>query len=411
MRTNGMKAFWLAFWTTMAILAPLLGYTLLQIELAPAPAASSKADVPIATPTAENRLTLLAVSAGAKPAFVLIRLDAPAGTLQLAALPAESVVKNGQQTLTLADCYAAAGPARAAALLSETLGLPIDRYLAATPAVWEEIGAALGTVRVGLSGALTADQLAAAGVSGTARTWDAAGARALLETLAAADPAAVPPAAAAAARAALWQGWARQKLDALAETVPAILRSESGTLLTDLSATDLLTLQQTLEFLAQAEAEPAGQVLPGRWDAAAGQYAFTDETLAWLAAFAPADDTAASGSSAPAGSQSGDAAAAGSAADPASAGSPAASGASGQADADPNAEPETDAGPAEPTAAPTATPRASASAAATPSASPRPSASAGAKPTATPRPSASAAAPSGSGSAGTAATPAASSAA
>lgn len=285
MRTDGMKAFWLAFWITLAVLAPLIGYTMLSIEWQQAPAASSKSDVAIVTPGEENQMTLLAAVAAEPQAFVLVRLDAPRNVLRLATVPAQSVVKNGAETVTLAECYTAAGPARVAALLADTLDVTIDRYLAATPETWQGLVEDLGPVRVGLSGALTTDQLARTGMSGEVREWTAPAARGYLQQLDTADPALIPPSAAASARAVLWQGWARQNLERLPGTLPAGLREVSGSLLTNLTATDLLTLEQTLEFLANAGAEPEGDVLPGTWNAAAARYEFSDDTLTWLAEF------------------------------------------------------------------------------------------------------------------------------
>lgn len=87
---------------------------------------------------------------------------------------------------------------------------------------------------------------------------------------------------AAATRAAVWQAWARQHLEKLPALLPAALRKNSTVLLTDFSATDLLTLRGALEFLANNSAEPQAQLLPGTWNAAAARYEFGDETLAAL---------------------------------------------------------------------------------------------------------------------------------
>ena len=46
------------------------------------------------------------------------------------------------------------------------------------------------------------------------------------------------------------------------------------------SATDLLTLGETLEFLADGGAAPQAQVLPGSWSEDGKRYAFSDDTLA-----------------------------------------------------------------------------------------------------------------------------------
>ncbi|MCI2046340.1 MAG: hypothetical protein LKJ90_01320 [Faecalibacterium sp.] len=300
MRSDGTKAFWKAFAITLAVLTPVMILTALATQNQRQPAASSKSDVPVASPTAENQMTVLAVVADDPPAFVLVRMDAMQNRLEMAVIPPESVVKNGQETFTLAESYAAAGPARAAELLSSTLGIPIERYLAATPAVWAEAISDAGTARVGLSGAMTPGELSQMGMSGEVREWTPSAAHAFLHRLDGTN-AALAPTAAASARAALWQGWARQKLEKLPAVLPDGLRSQSAALLTNLSATDLLTMEQTLEFLANNTAEPNSQVLPGNWNAAALRYEFNDDTLAALQALAsaPAASAASSGSNEP----------------------------------------------------------------------------------------------------------------
>ena len=79
---------------------------------------------------------------------------------------------------------------------------------------------------------------------------------------------ALPPGTVAAARAAVWDAFFRQNLDALPAALPQALRDASGSLLTDLTAGDLLTLEDTLELLANGGAAvgkrgPAGTVPPG----------------------------------------------------------------------------------------------------------------------------------------------------
>ena len=67
----------------------------------------------------------------------------------------------GGKNVPLADCYAAAGPARCREALSEVFALPEDTdYLAIAPAVLTKLAARYGAVRVGFTGALTPEQLA-----------------------------------------------------------------------------------------------------------------------------------------------------------------------------------------------------------------------------------------------------------
>ena len=301
MHSEAAKAFWKAFFITLAVMAPALVWTVLAGMLQPQPAASSQSGVPILTPGEENRLTVLVAVADDPQAFALVRLDAQQEVFRIAVLPGESVVRSGQKTLTLAESYAAAGPARAAELLSDTLQLPVDRYLAVSAPVWTDIFNETGTVKAGLSGALSDRQLRAAGIGGAAQEWTASAAHVFLHALDTAGTPELAPPAAASARAVLWQAWARQQEARLPAAVPDGLRAASSNLLTNLSGTDLLTLAQTLEFLADAGTEPQAQAVSGNWNAAAARYEFDDGTLAQLQQFLSVEASAgaSSGSSEP----------------------------------------------------------------------------------------------------------------
>ena len=276
---EGWKAFWLAFAVTGAVLTPFIAGTALAAKSQKQPAAESESNVVIAQPDEDNSLTVLAVTADEPQAFVLVRLDAGQNRLQILVIPGQSVVKNGQTSLTLAESYAAAGPARAAALLGDTLGITIDRYLAATGDTWAKLLSGAGTARVGLSGSMTAQQLSAAGMPGTVREWTPNAAHAFLARLDAQNTELITPFTAASARAVLWQGWARQSIERLPTLLPDNIRSQSGSLLTNFSGTDLLTLGETLEFLANGKATPDANPIPGTWNAAAARYEFDDASL------------------------------------------------------------------------------------------------------------------------------------
>ncbi len=307
MRAGGFKTFWISFFLTAAVMVPLIFCTLLWVRLRQDRAdrvSQSESGIPIRAPTTQNQHTLLLAVPGADaaPALVLARLDAPGNTLRMAVIPAEGVVLAGQQTLTLAEGYAAAGPARVTQLLEATLKLEIDHYLAVTAA---DLGEALGQadrLRTGLSGALTTAELAAAGLSAEAADYTARSARALLAELQAmVDAGQLSAASLGRARAALWDALARQQLALLPAALPEGLRQVSGSTLTDLTAQDYYTLAETLEFLANQAAAPTAELLPGQWNAAARRYEFSDETLEYLQAFfsAPAADGASSAASAP----------------------------------------------------------------------------------------------------------------
>lgn len=289
-KQESWRSFWLAFVLTLLVMVPGVAAVWASTALRQEPAAKEKTNVPIRLPDESHQMTLLTVITGDEPAFLLVRLDAVKERMTLATLPSQSVVRAGTENQTLQDCYLAAGPARVMRLLNETLGLSIDRYLAVTPEVCQAILEDAGTVRVGLNGALTAEQRAAAGLAEDAESWTAESAHAFLQHLQE-MPDAVPPPSAALARAVLWQGWVRQKLDLLPRLVPAGLKKYSERLLTDVTAADLLTMEQTLEFLADSQVQPAAGVVPGHWNQETGRYEFDEETLEWLQAFCNSEAT------------------------------------------------------------------------------------------------------------------------
>ena len=281
-KREGWRRFWTAFSLTLLVMLPGFAAAWAAAPVPPQPAAERQRNIPIRLPDESHQQTILAAVAGEHPAFVLVRLDAVEGTLALAAIPAESVVRTENSGQTLADCYAATGPARVARLLAETLEIPVDRYVAATPETWQAILEDAGPVRVGLNGALTASQRQLAGLAEDAESWTVLGAHRFLEHLQALQEQRLPPQSAAAARAVLWAGWSRQKLELLPGLVPSGLKKYSSRLLTNLTATELLSLEQTLEFLADGQAEVTAGAMPGIWNGETGRYEFSEETLRWV---------------------------------------------------------------------------------------------------------------------------------
>lgn len=292
METKGWKSFWTALWVSLLVLLPLVAGTAVLAQRQAAGrvrASESQSGVPVQLPREENHLTLLACVAGDDPAFVLLYLNADQNCIHLLAVPGQLAVPFSDREASLADCYAAAGPARCLQGLRAVLDLPEDaHYLAATPETLAGLCDGYGSLRVGFSGALSPEELARFEQAGVG-DWDGVSAHAFLEELAAS----LPPASTAAARAAVWDAFFRQNLDALPASLPGALRSASDSLLTDLTAADLLTLEDTLELLANGQAAVTSGVLPGRWDRAGGLYTLDEEADAAVQAFFNVSDSAA----------------------------------------------------------------------------------------------------------------------
>ena len=292
METKGWKSFWTALWVSLLVLLPLVAGTAVLAQRQAAGrvrASESQSGVPVQLPREENHLTLLACVAGDDPAFVLLYLNADQNCIHLLAVPGQLAVPFSDGEASLADCYAAAGPARCLQGLRAVLDLPEDaHYLAATPETLAGLCDGYGSLRVGFSGALSPEELARFEQAGVG-DWDGVSAHAFLEELAAS----LPPASTAAARAAVWDAFFRQNLDVLPATLPDALRAASASLLTDLTAADLLTLEDTLELLANGQAAVTSGVLPGRWDRAGGLYTLDEEADAAVQAFFNVSDSAA----------------------------------------------------------------------------------------------------------------------
>ena len=162
---KGWNPFWAALGAALLVLLPLVGGTVLlsraYLHTRLRQAAQSERSIPVELPRVTDQLTVLLCIADEQPGFLLAYLNAEQNALDLLVLPAELSVSFADGTATLAQCYAAAGPARCREALAVLLALPEDtRYLALSESVLERIASRYGAVRVGFSGAMTADELA-----------------------------------------------------------------------------------------------------------------------------------------------------------------------------------------------------------------------------------------------------------
>ena len=152
--------FWRSLLLTCLALVPMCAAVLFfadqrqqqaELELA---AAAGRGEVGIDAGAQNTHRLLLAVQTE-EPEFLILRIDAPARTITLCAVPGQTLVDAPQGRTTLADCYLAAGPARAAQLLEGTLGVGPDAYFAATPDTYAQMIGADTTARFDTAAALT----------------------------------------------------------------------------------------------------------------------------------------------------------------------------------------------------------------------------------------------------------------
>ena len=282
-KRSGWRPFWAALGAALLVLLPLVGGTVLlsraRLRSSLRQAAQSQSGVPIQAPKVTDQCTVLLCVADEPTGFVLAYLNASQNCIHLLVVPAALEVSFGSNSATLADCYAAAGPARCREALAAVFPLPQGtRYLAVSPAVLANLAARYGPVRVGFTGALTTDQLAQHGRDNRVQGISATEAHNFLLELDTDNT--LSPQRSAAARAAVWDAFFRQNLDLLPATLPESLRSVSSSLLTNLTAVELTTLERTLEFLSTSTeaVDITSNALPGDW--ISGHYTVTEASLA-----------------------------------------------------------------------------------------------------------------------------------
>ena len=287
-KRKGWNPFWAALFASLLVLVPLVGGTVLlsrqQLRSQLRQAARSESGIPVRLPKTTDQLTVLLCVSSEQPGFLLAYLNASQNCVHLLSIPSALTVPFAEADASLAQCYAAAGPARCREALAQVLPLPEGtRYLALSPAVLERLAGRYGPVRVGFTGALTETELARHGRSRAVQGISAGDAHEFLCELQA--DASLSPERTAAARGAVWDAFFRQNLDLLPSTLPDALRSVSFSLLTDLTALDYASLERTLEFLANNAAPVETQTLPGHWDAAKGSYSVSEASRAAVQTF------------------------------------------------------------------------------------------------------------------------------
>ena len=133
MRSGGWRPFWTSLLASLLVLVPLVGGTVLlsrqQLRAQLRQAARSESGVPVQLPRTTDQLTVLLCVSGEQPGFVLAYLNASQNCVHLLGVPAVLTVPFADEQAALAQCYAAAGPARCREALMQVLALPEDtRY-------------------------------------------------------------------------------------------------------------------------------------------------------------------------------------------------------------------------------------------------------------------------------------------
>ena len=150
-----IRLFFSALALTLLLLLPMIGlveYFAMQRQMQERVRRANAAGTAVQVDPASRYMgSLLLAVQKEEPEFILLRMDAPAATLTLCGLPGNMQLAAPSGTTTLAAAYLAAGPARAAQLLGDTLGTAPQHYLAATPSCYASFWEQGTTVRLDMA--------------------------------------------------------------------------------------------------------------------------------------------------------------------------------------------------------------------------------------------------------------------
>ena len=249
-----IRLFFSALALTLLLLLPMVGlveYFAMQRQMQERVRRANAAGTTVQVDPASRYMgSLLLAVQKEEPEFILLRMDAPAATLTLCGLPGNMQLAAPSGTTTLAAAYLAAGPARAAQLLGDTLGTAPQHYLAATPSCYASFWEQGTTVRLEIEAATAETALRDLGAEQT----DAGAARLL-----------------AAYTAALF----RQNPQQLA-ALPGQARQASARILTDLQAQDWNTLESVFNYFSTVPALVVETALPSFTSRPEGELALTE---------------------------------------------------------------------------------------------------------------------------------------
>ena len=243
----------MSFALTLGILVPLYAAALFlgsaQLGGADAAAAGEGVGLAVRRPDAgDAKNLLLAVREKEDTAFLLLRFDALQGKVCVMPLPGELLLTGeGEDSRTLAQQDAYAGPGMAAVDLAQLLGVKVDHYLSIDRDALIELAQQMGNVSLDPQWS-ELEGLPLPEGEGGRLVLSAAAAGELLRQAGAAGADLAP------LRARLYSEFLLVGMDRLNTILPDFLRGE-GDFSTSILATDLYDYQRILDYLALLQPE------------------------------------------------------------------------------------------------------------------------------------------------------------
>lgn len=236
-------------------------------------------------PRKEDALTVLFVGSYTQETgagtFILVRFDPSDGKIPVTVFPPQTLVDSPTGAETLADVYQYGGAGYARSALSDTIGIPIDRYVRIDAASFVEAAGIIGTVEFDLPYAVIVDG------GGTKMTLQKG--RQLLDGGKAADiirsrgyPGGELSRCAVAGDLAA--AIINQRIDVTRSVlVDQIFEGVINRIDSDISYADYEGRKQAAQFLARLQADPAVSVrASGAFNAAGTEFTLSDTSIARL---------------------------------------------------------------------------------------------------------------------------------
>lgn len=287
-----IKVFWISFAATMLVVLPLylLAFALDAATGGARPTENSQSAIWVAQATAADAYTVLVMSGsgGAQTAehYTLVRFDAYKNGVSVCSLPPETVVLSGGKPVTLADTVTSAGPAQATAALAETLAIPVDNYLYASPKFLWQTAEAFGNIQMRLGGYASAQTLTALGLDAATGDMQAVSPRVFAQVLAAMyEQGGAQREQMYALRAHGYLLFLAAGHGGLKTTLPDAVRSGSNAIATNLTATQLYDYTRALQFLDRQEPTYTAEAMPGTWERNGKRFELNEEAIVFAAKY------------------------------------------------------------------------------------------------------------------------------
>lgn len=259
------KLFWRSLLMSLAVIVPFYGMVALYGLSRAAPVQEIRTDVPITHPTSTDVKTLLVMTGDEQPEnFVLIRFDALENRVATMAVSGQLAVPGTAGRQSLIQAVEQAGPAQAAELLYQVVGVPVSDYMYCDGATLARLTAGLGNAGMSLANYMSAAtlgelQLSIPGVGSMTLNTDL-----FAQVLAAG---AANPERELILRGEGYLAFLKAGMERLTEVLPDAMRTAVSQCSTALTATKIYDYERIFRFLEKQGPECRAFTLPGEYDA------------------------------------------------------------------------------------------------------------------------------------------------